>query len=744
MLDDEYPGRIMLAEANQWPEEVVHYFGSEEEPECHMCFHFPVMPRIFYSIRDQKAAPIVDIMADTPAIPRGGQWSTFLRNHDELTLEMVSTEERASMYGWYAPDSRMRANVGIRRRLAPLLDNSRKEIELAHALLLSLPGSPCLYYGDEIGMGDNIWLPDRDAVRTPMQWTPDRNAGFSTADPGKLYLPLVQSLVYHYGHTNVEAQLAQPTSLLHWVRGMLTVRRAHPALGMGDVEFLGLRQRVGARVPAVHRRRDRCSSWPTSPRPPGTPPSSCPSIAGRPLRDVFGGAQFGTHRRRRHGHLHARLARVLLARARGRPGARMTIAAQPATPLDEALLEVARGLAPAPPLVPGEGSGRDARRCPACSRSPTRSASCSSARGPARSTRSCRCRWSLGPGTGEVIGTLDGQDVRDGAARPGLPARLARRRGRPGHRRATRTRHGMITGEQSNTSVILGDTAILKVLRALQPGENPDVDVPRHLVDRAGRTSPRPLAWLEGEWADADGTTRRGYLGVLSTFVAGAEDGFELACAYAARGESVRRPGPRPGRRDGDHARGSRDGRSRRLDATDGPATRRGRHRAAVRLGHVRGPPARGATRPGVERVLAEVRALTSTPPRQRVHGDLHLGQVLRADGRWFITDFEGEPLAPLDERTKPDLAVRDLAGLLRSVDYAAAVGGLTGDAAAAGAPRRREALRAGYASSADESSDVLTRALELDKTLYEAVYESRNRPTWLPIPIAALDRLVG
>jgi maltose alpha-D-glucosyltransferase/alpha-amylase len=238
MIDAEYPGRIMLAEANQWPEDVVHYFGTETEPECHMCFHFPVMPRIFYSVRDQRAAPIIDILADTPPIPHGAQWSTFLRNHDELTLEMVSTEERASMYGWYAPDSRMRANVGIRRRLASLLDTSRKELELVHALLLSLPGSPCLYYGDEIGMGDNIWLADRDSVRTPMQWTPDRNAGFSTSDPGKLYLPVVQSLVHHYSHVNVEAQLAQPTSLLHWVHGMLTVRRRHPALSRGSFEVL--------------------------------------------------------------------------------------------------------------------------------------------------------------------------------------------------------------------------------------------------------------------------------------------------------------------------------------------------------------------------------------------------------------------------------------------------------------------------------------------------------------------------
>ena len=237
-LDAEYPGAIILAEANQWPQDVVEYFGDEDHPEFHMCFHFPVMPRIFYALREQRATAIRDILAATPPIPAGAQWSTFLRNHDELTLEMVSTEERAAMYGWYAEDPRMRANVGIRRRLSPLLGNSRAEIELAHALLLSLPGSPCLYYGDEIGMGDNIWLPDRDAVRTPMQWTPDRNAGFSTADPGKLYLPLIQSLVHHYSGVNVESQLSQPSSLLHWLRGMLEVRRRHAVFGNGDFTAL--------------------------------------------------------------------------------------------------------------------------------------------------------------------------------------------------------------------------------------------------------------------------------------------------------------------------------------------------------------------------------------------------------------------------------------------------------------------------------------------------------------------------
>ncbi|MHA3948057.1 maltose alpha-D-glucosyltransferase [Cellulomonas bogoriensis] len=292
MVDAEFPGRIMLAEANQWPEDVVDYYGTDDAPECHMCFHFPVMPRIFYAIKDQRANQLVDILADTPTIPvTGGQWSTFLRNHDELTLEMVSTEERASMYGWYAPDPRMRANVGIRRRLAPLLDNSRAEIELSHALLLSLPGSPCLYYGDEIGMGDNIWLPDRDAVRTPMQWTPDRNAGFSTADPGKLYLPVIQSLVHHYNSTNVEAQLAQPTSLLHWVHGMLAVRRQHPVFGTG--EFVPLRCDSES-VLAYLRRNDQetvlcvanLASTPRSAR------VHLPEHAGHSLHDLFGHAPF--------------------------------------------------------------------------------------------------------------------------------------------------------------------------------------------------------------------------------------------------------------------------------------------------------------------------------------------------------------------------------------------------------------------------------------------------------------------
>ena len=248
MVDLEYPGRVLIAEANQWPSEVAEYFGTAEEPECHMAFDFPVMPRIFYSLRSQSAAELKRVLAETQDVPEGAAWGIFLRNHDELTLEMVSEEYRQAMYGWYAYDPRMRSNIGIRRRLAPLLDNSRAEQELAHALLFSLAGSPFLYYGDEIGMGDNIWLPDRDASRTPMQWTPDRNAGFSTADPGKLYLPVVQSLVYNYSLVNVESQLAQSRSLLHWVRNVIHVRKAHPTFGLGSIRVLETEPRVGAGV----------------------------------------------------------------------------------------------------------------------------------------------------------------------------------------------------------------------------------------------------------------------------------------------------------------------------------------------------------------------------------------------------------------------------------------------------------------------------------------------------------------
>jgi maltose alpha-D-glucosyltransferase/alpha-amylase len=235
-IERTHPDTVLLAEANQWPADVVDYFGDGDE--CHMCFNFPLMPRMFMALRREDRQPIADIVAQTPGIPDGCQWGIFLRNHDELTLEMVTDEERDYMYREFASDPRMKINIGIRRRLAPLVDNDRRVAELLHALLFSLPGSPVLYYGDEIGMGDNIFLGDRDGVRTPMQWSPDRNAGFSRADPAQLYLPPLMDPVYGYQAVNVESQTRNPSSLLHWLRRMVQIRHEHPVFGTATFEIL--------------------------------------------------------------------------------------------------------------------------------------------------------------------------------------------------------------------------------------------------------------------------------------------------------------------------------------------------------------------------------------------------------------------------------------------------------------------------------------------------------------------------
>ncbi len=235
-IDAEYSNRMILAEANQWPTDVRPYFGDGDE--FHMAFHFPLMPRIYMALRQEDRLPIVDIINQTPAIPDHCQWGLFLRNHDELTLEMVTNDERDYMYLAYSADPRMRLNLGIRRRLAPLVDNNRRRVELLNSLLFSLPGTPILYYGDEIGMGDNIYLGDRNGVRTPMQWNGDRNAGFSTATPARLYSPVIMDPVWGYEAVNVEAQQTDPSSLLNWMRNMIALRKLFRVFGRGTIEFL--------------------------------------------------------------------------------------------------------------------------------------------------------------------------------------------------------------------------------------------------------------------------------------------------------------------------------------------------------------------------------------------------------------------------------------------------------------------------------------------------------------------------
>ncbi len=235
-LDKAFKDKVLLAEANQWPADVRPYFGQGDE--CHMAFHFPLMPRIFMAIRKEDNAPILEIMKQTPSIPENCQWALFLRNHDELTLEMVTQEERDYMYREYAADPKARLNLGIRRRLAPLMNNGRRQMELLNSLLFSLPGTPIIYYGDEIGMGDNIHLGDRNGVRTPMQWNGNKNAGFSTVDPDKLYAPLIIDPVYGYQAINVEAQGMTQSSFLNWTKRMIRVRKSLKAFGRGTIEFL--------------------------------------------------------------------------------------------------------------------------------------------------------------------------------------------------------------------------------------------------------------------------------------------------------------------------------------------------------------------------------------------------------------------------------------------------------------------------------------------------------------------------
>ncbi len=251
-LDASYPNRMLLAEANQWPSDVRPYFGDDDE--CHMAFHFPLMPRMFMALRQEDRHAITEILNQTPELPPSAQWALFLRNHDELTVEMITDEERDYMYSVYANDPQMRINGGIRRRLAPLVENSRRRVELLNVLLFSLPGTPVIYYGDEIGMGDNIYLGDRNGVRTPMQWSSDRNGGFSRADPARLFAPPIQDPVYGYEAINVEAQeRAYPFSLLNWMKRMVALRRQHPVFGRGSLEFIGCPNR---KILAYLRRDD--------------------------------------------------------------------------------------------------------------------------------------------------------------------------------------------------------------------------------------------------------------------------------------------------------------------------------------------------------------------------------------------------------------------------------------------------------------------------------------------------------
>jgi maltose alpha-D-glucosyltransferase / alpha-amylase len=879
-LDRHYGDRMLLAEANQWPEDVLQYFGAGDE--CHMAFHFPLMPRIYMAVATEDRHPITDIMRQTPELPETCQWAIFLRNHDELTLEMVTDRERDYLWDYYAADRRARINLGIRRRLAPLMENDRRKIELLKGLLLSMPGTPVLYYGDEIGMGDNVYLGDRDGVRTPMQWSFDRNGGFSRADPAGLYLPPIMDPVYGFEAVNVEAQSRSPSSLLNWTKRLIAARRSRRALGRGTLRFLYpsnrkvivyLREWEGETILAVanlarsaqaieldlseFRGRQPVEVLGRSPFPQinehpylltlqghsffwfelaATPESEAEAWRdgapeavtlvmpqgwgdlfthhNRPQleRDVIPGflprqRWFAAKDQRVHG------ARVLAygelpapagETGEGRPGSYLLQAVEAGLAGGERqnyLLPLAAVWAPA-------GSEQRQSLAPATLAE-------------LRQSRREGALVDAGSQDGFALGVMDAiRRAADVAARgPDGGSGEIRFRQTPlfeGVAAPERLVVRRLGAEQSNSSVLFEEYAVLKIYRRLQPGPHPEIEMSRFLVERAGFANTPPLlATVEvqmpegGEAAELPASSA---LGVLFGFVRNQGDGWTLALDYLLRylddALNEAAPGAAPPDRaaalpdpDPDHfflalARqlGLRTAQMHRALAEAGdddpdfapePITRedlaRWRQELEEAAGAMLGRLERGRaglpepTRELADAVLSVRGRLLETighlapdkavAVKTRHHGDFHLGQVMAVQNDFYIIDFEGEPGRPMAQRRRKSSPLRDVAGMIRSFDYAATTAvRQIAEARPAALPRiaalaeswRQRAVSGFHAayrremrgSLAYPASKLQGRALvdffTLEKAVYEVEYELANRPLWVAIPLNGILRVLA
>ena len=633
-----------------------------------MAFHFPVMPRMFMAIRREDALPMVEILESTPPIPDNAQWGLFLRNHDELTLEMVTDDERDYLYEEYAKDPRMKLNLGIRRRLAPLLDNGRDEIQLMHAILFSLPGSPVLYYGDEIGMGDNIFLGDRDGVRTPMQWTGDRNGGFSRADFQQLYLPPLMDPVYGFQAVNIEAQLRQPNSLLRWLHRLIALRKDHPVFGLGTYEALRPENpRIFAHVRTYEDDIVLCVH--NLARSAQAVELDLSRWEGFVPEEMFGRTRFPAHRRAAVSADDG-AARVLLVPAQeGR--SRMTS--------ERELID----------FVTSQrwygSKTRDVSHSQVVDRVVLREDD------PRLELLLVEIRFDTG--THETYQLLaddtldalaDPRSVRElvSMMRRGVKLPGARRGGRvrarsPGSRGELREARP-VGAEQSNTSIVFDDELILKVFRRLEAGINPELELLRFLTEHGFENIAQLVGWYSYTGRQMDAT-----LGILQRFVSG-RDGWEHALDTMSGGTdefiaSTRRLGEVTGRM---HSILGSDPHDPSFCPEETSVESLGLLTATVdeeiesvfldlpddvpELEPIRG---RG------EEVRERLRMLTNLGGAGRVirhHGDFHLGQTLWADGDWVILDFEGEPARSLPERRRKRSPLRDVAGMLRSFAYAA------------------------------------------------------------------------
>ena len=840
-IDDRYENRMLLAEANQWPEDAAAYFGNGDE--CHMNFHFPVMPRLYVALQTEQRTPIVDILEQTPEPPEGCQWAMFLRNHDELTLEMVTDEERDAMYRAYARDPEMRLNVGIRRRLAPLLGNDRRTIELLNAIVFSLPGTPVVYYGDEIGMGDNVYLGDRDGVRTPMQWSPDRNAGFSDANPQRLYLPPVIDPSYHYEHVNVEVQHGDPTSLLWWTGQLVALRRRLRVLGRGSIEFLDadnhhvlayLRHLEGEPSVLVVANLSRHAQ-----------PVELPIAGERGATPVelFGHTRFPTIgddpyplTLAPHGFFWFELEAPVAGEAlddlelREIGGTWPALALQRGNDgLDRALVDLLRRsrwysgerseLSKAKVVDAFEiGSDADAVVVAV-----VEARTVSGATDEYVVPMAWRAERAHGPATVEIA-RAGGGVIIDALTDPeGVSTLLSicrsrrRTKGRAGSSLTVSTSPALRallatdpvpavgSREQSNSSVVIGDGAIMKLIRRLGEGQNPELEVGRALtaqrfpwapavmgaieMERSGNKVPRTLAVVtelvpnDGDAWDMTMQSLGWYYDAMIAGVAQAPDGTDprlerllVSTEDAARlGEglgalhralaSVDAPGFETSRLGKLGVRALAQNVRSQLRTTFGMLRRARRRLDEDIVASI--DELLPFARPLLDEVL-QVASRDIEVLRLRVHGDLHLGQVLVRGLDHHFIDFEGEPTRPISERRITRTALVDVAGMLRSYDYAAQIaarhvverGGTHGAteeelsawgeawSSQVGAAfldhYRTEVEGLGLVPTDPDAEAQLLRVCLIEKVAYEIRYELAHRPELLPVPIRGLMRLIA
>ena len=860
VIDEHYGDRMLLAEANQWPEDVSDYFGDGDE--CHMAFHFPLMPRIYMAIAQQDRHPIVEIMQQTPEIPDNCQWAIFLRNHDELTLEMVTSKERDYMYRTYAADPRARINLGIRRRLAPLMENDTDRIRLMNSLLLSMPGSPILYYGDEIGMGDNIFLGDRNGVRTPMQWSPDRNAGFSRADPQRLYLPAIQDPIYGYEAVNVEAQARDPSSLLNWMKRLLAVRKTSGAFGRGKLSFL----RPGNRKVLAYLRElgDEAilcvanvsrSAQPVEldlSRFRGRVPvellgrTTFPPIGELPylltlpahgfywfrlatdaevpswheeyviredlsvlvlfdgwnsfFRDHVVPWRIGMAQKVRDQFEHDVLPRYIEFQrwyaAKGE-----SIAA--ATLTDHAFLKsgsrswlmglfnVASGKAHATYFMPMALAWEDAEE------ERVRELNIGA-------VAKARQQANVGVLADAMIDEAFCQALVEAI---GAGTELASAHGtlRFTPTRAFRQLAGDQPGglsltqaaaQSSNSTAGLGDRLFIKAYRVVRPGVNPELEVGRFLTEVARFPNCVPVAGAL-EYVRKDGPVST--LALLQAYLPNQGDGWRYTLDYLEHFLEERRIAHAPAPEDvhgaylelmrtlgqrtaqlhlalatpsgdpafepekierRDIAAWSRQVREEAVAALDLLAQRRDRLQGAALADA-------GALLERRERLLGRIEALPVgevDAVKIRYHGDYHLGQVLLSNNDFVIIDFEGEPARSLDERRQKHSPLRDVAGMLRSFNYASSAAllristhrpdeldALQPLAAAWEQEVRgrflqayRDAAGSGTLYRSFDGMSGLLQLFELEKALYELRYELNNRPDWVRVPLRGILALAG